>query len=278
MRAIINKISAGRMILPLIFLLGSIGGVSFSAMANMRAPDNYWPGSSSALSKAAGLKVLGETLLFDCGEESCDVDAIYTVQADRPLDLTFEFMLPVQTTVNAWVAGHKVPTDTLPFGGWRNDRDDPRVPRTYGRHDESRPIYRAIFQGRLDAGANRVEVRYVQPLGADEAAYGYFTTSRWIRVFGYELKPLKEWSLAEDFALDIFVSTPRTPPGESAWSSIFSKKRSIECFMPNPAIIEQDDKIVYSVRLGRDFPDRLICQMGDRDLLPDPTILDRHYQ
>lgn len=275
-----NKICGGWIILPLVLLLGSVGGIPFSAMANMRAPDNYWPGFSGALSSAANLKVLGETLLFDCDEEKCDVDAIYTIKADSPLDLSFEFILPVQTKVSAWVAGRKAAADTTPFGEWRNDDDDPRVPADYQNyHSGSRLIYRATFQGRLDAGTNRVEVRYAQPLGDIEADYGYFSTkSRWIKVFGYELKPLKEWSLAEDFALDIFVSMPSRSPDESIWSSIFSEKRSIECFMPDATITKQDDKIVYSVRRGRDFPDRLVCQMGDQDLLTDPAAIDSRYR
>lgn len=265
------------MVLRLALVLGGVVHAALPAVANMRVPSDYWHAPSGALSSSASLEVLGETLLFDCGEENCDVNAIYTVRADRPLDLTFEFVLPLQTAVNARVAGHDVVADVTLFENRPFDQDDPRLPDIF-ESDRASPIYRATFQGRLDAGTKRIDVRYVQPLGGNEAVYGYFTTSRWVMFFEYELKPLKEWSLAEDFALDLSVSMPRRPPEESVWSSIVSARRSIECFMPNAAVTEQGDRIMYNVRRGRDFPDRLVCQMGDRDLLKDPAGIDERYR
>lgn len=262
--------------LKLTLLLGAVLSCPIPVLANLRAPGVFWLAPSGALSNPVGLEVLGETLDFDCDEAQCKVKAVYKVQADRPLNLAFEFMLPVQTTVNAQVADQHVPTEVTPAGHWQPDQEDIRLPGM--RWAKELPIYRATFQGQLGVGVNRIEVSYIQPLGHYEARYGYFTTSRWITFFQYELQPLKEWTLASDFSLDISVSMPRRPSGEGVWSSIFSKSRSIECFMPDAAVTRQDDRLVYRARRGRDFPDHLVCQMGDHDLLSDPEKVDKRYR
>lgn len=233
------------------------------AQANIRAPELIWQAPSSALSKAANLEVLGETLQFDCGEESCAVKAIYSVRADRPMDLGFEFILPVQTAVNALVAGRDAITSVTQSGSW--------MPGQRQLWEERRgkilPLYRASFRGSLSTGTNTIEVSYVQPLGHIEAEHGYFTASRWIAFFEYDLQPLKEWSLAKDFALNLSVSIPHRPSGQGLWSYIFSKSRSIECSIPGATVSEQNDKIVYTAQRGSEFPDQLNCYLGEHDLL-----------
>lgn len=261
--------------LACLFLLGVVLSCPVPVLANLRAPTVLWLAPSGALSSAAGLEVLGETLDFDCDEEQCRVMAVYEVQASQPLSLGFEFLLPVQTAVNARVAGHPAATELTPAGHWTPDQEDARLPgRRWGRE---LPLYRASFQGELSAGVNRIEVSYIQPLGRYEARYGYFTTSRWLSFFLYELQPLKEWTLARDFVLDISVSMPRRPAGEGLWFSLFATPRAIECFMGEATVTREGERIVYRARRGREFPDHLVCQLGDHDLLSHPEPVDERY-
>lgn len=114
-------------------------------------------------------------------------------------------------------------------------------------------------------GDNFIQVSYQQKLGLFERDYGYFTHSRFTEKFTYALGPLKEWQLASDFSLEITLSTPQKRPGRDGWS--FFKSRSISYQLDNGQAIKKDNKIIYHNRLDKNFPDVLICHMGDSDLL-----------
>ena len=126
---------------------------------------------------------------------------------------------------------------------------------------------RALFNGRLVEGSNTVNVRYIQPLSILEARYGYFVSSRFVEHFLYILEPLKEWKLAENFALDLKVSTLRKRADRDPWKLF--KRRSISCSLPGGEVSRENGRVVYRNRVGREFPDFLVCVMGDRDLLSD---------
>jgi hypothetical protein len=245
-----------------LLLLGSIGLVSAPARSNLRAPQILWQPPSGALQgHAAGLTVLGEALRFDCREDRCDVEAVYRIQAERPAEVSLEFILPVSASVQVRVGADEVAAQTEPAEPWPPEA----TPRPPGLYAEKLALYRARFQGRFGAGANRVEVRYVQPLGRHEKDYGYFKKGRWLQFFAYELWPLKEWALSEDFALELSVSMPREA-SSGEWR--LRKARSIECSLSGASVARQGERLVYTARLGRTFPDRLMCYLGDEDLLP----------
>ena len=88
----------------------------------------------------------------------------------------------------------------------------------------------------------------------------------------YLLGPIKQWSLAPDFAITLEVSMPREPPN---WCKrTFGKVRGIACMRSWDEVLDghgeqRGARFVYTATLrGRDFPDRLECRLGDEDLLP----------
>lgn len=243
--------------------------VSASVQANMRAPNNALEPPSAALNKPSAqsalpaLTVLNENLNFDCDYQHCRVEAIYRIQAASAATLTFDFILPTQSKVNAMVGGATVSTQLQQDGNWRYDRSEPRLGQYFP--DTSFPLYRARFNGHLTAGVNEISVRYLQPLGQSERTYGYFTQSRFVEILTYELAPLKTWRLADNFTMNITLTTPRKRPDRDGWS-LFNR-RSVDCALPGQKVVKQADKWVYQARLGRNFPNRLLCLIGDDDLL-----------
>lgn len=238
-------------------------------LANMRAPNNAPLPPSAALNQPSSasalpvLTVLNENLNFDCNYQDCQVEAIYRIQAASAATLTFDFILPAQTKVDAVVGGIVVPTQLEQDGHWR--ADESAQPMGHYFREKSFPLYRASFNGHLTVGINEVKVQYIQPLGRAERAYGYFTRSRFAEVLTYELAPLKTWHLADNFTMSITLSTPRKRSEGSGW--ILFNRRSVNCALPGQKVVKQADKWVYQAQLGHNFPDRLICLMGDEDLL-----------
>jgi len=98
-----------------------------------------------------------------------------------------------------------------------------------------------------------------------EARYGYFTRSRFVETFTYLLGPLKEWTLADDFQLDIEVLTLAKRPERDPWSLL--KRRAINCSLANAKLTRYGGWVIYRAKLTKQFPDQLVCRLGDQDLL-----------
>lgn len=238
-----------------------------TASANMRAPRNLENAPSAALQAPLSLRqatptlrVQAETLKIDCDYERCQVQARYQFMADRAARLTFTFVMPDHTPVTAVVAGRTVQAeltaDTRENAGTKPGRSAAK---------ESTALFQAVFAGDVVAGENTVQVDYVQPLSLFERAYGYFTQSRSVEKFVYQMGPLREWTLAEDFSLAVSLSSPRARPERDGWSLF--KSRSIDCGSPRQSVKKDGDRILLSLVYARDFPDTFVCRMGDSDLL-----------
>lgn len=136
------------------------------------------------------------------------------------------------------------------------------------RHTRPVPLYQALFNGNVFAGKNIITVKYQQPFMLHEYDYGYFTDGRFVEYFTYYLGPLKEWQLAEDFSLEISISSLRErPERDGGWS--LRRARSIDCQLPGQVVENDSDNLNLRVNIGRDFPDTLTCKMGDSDLLDE---------
>ncbi|WP_235186786.1 hypothetical protein [Serratia sp. DD3] len=230
--------------------------------ANMRAPNLIWQPPSFSLSSPQSnkFKVKREKLNIDCDYENCQVQAVYEITSDIQADVAFVFVMPANTPVSARVNGTLQPaTVTLDeINAWKLRNSDTR----------EYPLYKAAFTGQVSIGTNTINIKYNQPLTLLERDYGYFTDSRSIEQFSYQLGPLKEWPLADDFSLDVTLSSLRKrPERDGGWSIL--KSRTIDCMQPEQKIEKDSEHLNLTVKFGKKFPDTLICKIGDSDLLEE---------
>ena len=245
---------------------------------SIREPRDYLVPPSATLGKPsvpAGrtlptLTLLNETLNFDCNHQNCRVEATYRIQADTTADLAFDFMLPTKTQVSSRVGGVAVQTQLTANGSWEYKHNEYGLWFIYFYGVNSYTTYRARFSGHLVKGTNEIKVNYSQPLGLAEDGYvDYFSSgSRYIEILVYELAPLKTWRLANNFTMNITVTTPRQRPARdgTGWYASWFTRRTIDCKLPEMTISRTADKVIYQARLKRNFPNYLGCQMGDSDL------------
>lgn len=231
-----------------------------AAYANMRAPRsiNHAPSFSLRSAQTSQLTVEKERLNIDCHYQSCDVQAVYFIQSDIQADMTFVFVLPDNTPVQASLSGTLRPTTVTQdkSHSWTGPESDTR----------QLPLYQAAFSGNIKSGLNIINIKYNQPLTILERAYGYFTDSRSIEQFTYQLGPLKEWKLSDNFSLEVSLSTLRKrPERDGGWSLM--RERTIDCFQPNQVLDNDKDNLNLTLTFGNVFPDTLVCQAGDSDLL-----------
>ncbi|WNI84118.1 hypothetical protein [Citrobacter portucalensis] len=236
--------------------------IAFSSLthANMRAPMhiNHAPSFSLAVPQTGRLTVEKEKLNIDCDYQHCDVQAVYFVRSDTPEDLAFIFVLPENTPVEARVTGTLRSTSVT-----KDEMHTWTSPEPDGRQ---LPLYQAAFSGSIKAGMNIINIKYRQPLTILERAYGYFTDSRSIEQFTYQLGPLKEWTLADNFSLQVTLSSLRKrPERDGGWSLM--KSRAIDCLQPDQVQENDSDHLNLMLTFGKNFPDTLVCQIGDSDLL-----------
>ncbi len=268
-------------------LLASLLVASGPAFANLRGPIEFFQPPSSALYKPqSDLTVLKESLFFLCSQNECEVSAVYEIAAKTAKELTLEFILPTNEQISVHVGAAPVAVQTVP-----SQPVDIREKDVLPGRFRDKILYRASFKAAVHAGVNKINVTYQQPLSAEERDYGYFKDGRFVNYFQYELWPLKDWLLAASFQIDLTVKMKREKP--NWWKRFFGKVRSLKChavileechfddgqfqgtvlcqvnsyFRDKPR--QQGDYLVFSTRWGRDFPERLICEMGDKDLLRD---------
>ncbi|PVZ86639.1 hypothetical protein C9426_14550 [Serratia sp. S1B] len=230
--------------------------------ANMRGPRLIWQAPSFSLSSPQGnkLTVKKEKLNVDCDYDNCQVQAVYEVTSTVQADVAFVFVMPANTAVSARVNGTRQPAAVTldKINAWKVSDNDTR----------EYPLYEAAFTGKVSIGANSINIKYNQPLTLLERDYGYFTDGRIVEQFSYQLGPLKEWPLADDFSLDVTLSSLRKrPERDGGWSIL--KSRTIDCMQPEQQIEKDSDSLNLTVKFGKNFPDTLICKIGDNDLLDE---------
>ncbi|UYZ84654.1 hypothetical protein MTZ49_03560 [Entomomonas sp. E2T0] len=259
---------------PLVLAIMIILLFTTYAMANMRAAMRNWQPPSSVLkapqvdsanmenNSLPNLEVLQETLKINCDHYQCQVNAAYHVNTKEKEALKFEFILPIDTKVTATINTVAVTTNVTMDNTYRFQEDEIS---SMSRFENSFQVYKADFSGTLQKGDNIIEVNYIQPLSILEADYGYFISSRFVENFIYILAPLKEWKLADNFVLNVEVSTVKKRPDRNPWSLF--KSRAINCSLTNGKTTKENGKVVYRNKLTKEFPNNLICTMGDSDLL-----------
>lgn len=251
-----------RLIAILSFLVALV--VALPASANLRAPTVVEQAPSSALYKPkdADIVVLGEDLRFTCAPgKTCNVAAAYRVRAEAAVTVELAFITPGEVTIQAHVGDAQVGVKTVEA---RPIPEDTINGFNFGVQRDG--LYEARFQAALAKGENTIRVEYTQQLGAVETGYGYFSDGEFVDVWSYESWPLKEWKLADDFAMNITVSTPREKPGW--WTRNFGSYTEMSC-----SAWGVDFKPKRSDKAGRlwlratltEVPDRIYCRRGSDD-------------
>jgi hypothetical protein len=248
----------------------AIASLGATARANMRAPRSVERSPSSALYAAgAHLVVLREDLSFRCTRSACRAQAVYHVQAAAPARQTLEFISPDANRLLVEVNTLRpLQVSSVPL-----DRDErARVAAGMGlRGREGAKLHKARFEAVLRRGLNTIRVRYRQRLSSQERDHGYVSDGRFVHLLQYELWPLKGWRLAKGFTLNLSVKLRRGAP--SWWARNFGRYTNIACGKRGQGRAfalhrqQRGGYLVLSARLGANFPDRLICSIGDDDLV-----------
>jgi hypothetical protein len=266
-----------RLTLSLALLLGLSGVVSLrerSASANLRAPRTIPWLPSTAASAVESLTVEHEDLVFACDAVRCKVQATYRVLASQSLGIELRFVvpLPALTTARIGNAQGRVVVVEAPALKTVIEKN-----AGFDYPDADRPtIYQATVRAPITVGENALTFEYVQPLGAVERAYGYFTgPGRMVQEFGYGLWPLREWRRSPGFTIDLTVGVPRNPP--TRWQRWFGHVKTVGCVTtteftlssPPPVVSreQQGDVFSYHAKIAGEIPIRLDCSIGDDDLV-----------
>lgn len=242
------------------------------ASANLRAPLELWRSPSSTLYRASSsLVAKGEDLRFTCSERACAVDATYHVEAARAARLSLEFICPGRNTLAVQVGARllaPVRVKSVPLTA----ADKKKVAAGMGgRALGGLELHKARFEADVVQGKNRIRIRYTQQLSSMERGHSYSSNGRFVRHLQYELWPLKGWKLDPKFSLKLQVKLRRQAP--SWWARTFGKVTSMACGKrgQGSAIIarpvQQGPYLVLAARLGSNFPDRLTCEFGHKDII-----------
>ena len=256
-------------ILPIALLLSCVPA---TASANLRAPITFDKSPSSAVlsTPASGLVVLGEQLTFRCeATHACEVSATYQVEVAEAVEVELAFIAPSDVTIAARVGEVSAPVTTVP-----TSRFDPEQHKRLPWELQEATLYEARFRASLVKGRNAIHVSYEQPLSSFETDYGYWRDGRYVDVLRYEVWPLWEWTLADDFALDLTLSIRREPPGW--WTRNFGTWTDANCVAQGVKVAPMERRsrkdtkgwYVQTWRLGSDLPERIECYRADDDIVP----------
>jgi hypothetical protein len=215
----------------------------------------------------------------------CNVMLNYYVVSKDSMNIALEFISPSRDNLEIFINEENVNAihqeklsitnkegELMGFNNWHNRP----VP----------PLYRISFEGNVENGKeNIITIKYKQLMGAFETGYGYCSEGRWISKFSYELWPLKEWSLDDNFELTVAISVIHEDKG--LFSRSFSNK-NISCLCSSikqqylydlfkyrprypaydpdfsdvkPDLYKKDGRLYYRTRFNKKFPDRLECTL-----------------
>jgi hypothetical protein len=195
------------------------------ALANMRAPFSAAEhGSTAPRGPVDGVTVLGERLELRCVASTCRVRAEYRVRAERAVRAELRFVLPDREGIVARAGDQIVAVDVAELRAIHpRTAFDPFARLTPGK---LRDLWQATFVVDLEPGEQSITVEYTQPLGVFETEYGYFVRSTFEFQVRYELWPLREWDLADGFALDFRVVVP---PQRGLLGWLFTPAPAVRC-------------------------------------------------
>lgn len=191
---------------------------SLALYGNMNAPFQVTKYPSGALeNKSKGLFVNSENLSFECTaiypnvsekETYCTVIAKYSISADASGNHRFEFILPSKQDVEVKIQSEKKSVnlekiqanDLIKFG------ISTILLKTSEKEESEVSVYIAKFEGKIEKGNSEIVVSYRQDFSISQIGKSYVSSGTYNSDFRYFLWPLKEWSMADDFKMEISVS------------------------------------------------------------------------
>lgn len=246
--------------------------------ANLRPPKIiHHPPSSTLYRLSADPIVVREEMNVECDQHICDVVAKYIIDVENRFSAEVDFMIPGEIDVSVKVGQNSAPVrkKSVPYGKDPREKDAGKDP-FFGIFN---PLFRASFPLSLEQGQHEILIQYRQPLSQKEFGYGYFSEGYFVGTFQYELWPIKEWKIAPDFALNLFVALKSN--SLSWWEQLvddISVRCSVTTFTPckntggstseicrtveNLHASEDLGLLVVKTQMHIPLPDRLSCDIG----------------
>jgi hypothetical protein len=256
-------------------VIGCFVALTGTAHANIRAPERGPRVSSSAIHGLGteGLTVKGEELSFDCERDGCAVSARYSIEAQEPVRTSLQFIVPDQPAAGRLMVRSRRDARPVAVATVELTADEKAQLPAWVDH---RRLLRASFEVAFTPGSNELIVEYQQPLRIHERDYSYFHRGTLLRLWDYELWPIKEWHHGSSFAVAIRVSVPRSPP--SRWQRWFGRVESVACAASTDGIVDQSttaqrgERLEYRTRISdrQRIPSTLRCTWGEEKHLSQP--------
>lgn len=237
-------------ITPIIFFLLYL--TSFSAIANLRAPQYRVTQPSHALQATnPKLKVINETLTFECRNAQCQVTANYSIWSEENTIIHSSFVSPTKVGIKILV--NNLNTQTL----IKQTREGDAPEEFHYGHDEA-PTFETFFSAQLIKGKNTILIRYEEPLSYQEYNYSHTRSiGDFEYTFQYALWPLKEWQLDENFFLSLKVSFEQNQL--PWWSKLWKKMYQLKC---NDKLYgtQKEKRVDLFQRYDKNFPKWFRCK------------------
>lgn len=257
--------------LSAIKILLSAAAIVAPLYANMRAPVHVEHGSSELRGMPAELRVLGETLEFQCPEaykgkpdfaafaaRTCRVRVLYRISATSATQVKLAFVFAGKGDVTWKHAGKVTSSQAAALKS-----TDKKVCRYCP--EDMKNILAAEQIVEIVPGNNEIEVSYEQALSYDESGHSYFSAGNWSQGFSYELWPLAEWQWASDMYAEVKFSIA----ARSGFLGIGYKDDRMQCdieengkFTPVALNIGKavDNRRIATARIAlKKRPERLSC-------------------
>ena len=234
------------------------------AFANMRRPiRREVPPSRHPRELNVDLEVQSEDLDVSCDREACQTTAIYRLVnvGAAPVVITTQFVAPALGEIQYNCNDSESVTTKLIRADKRedNDRNESAFPSAVSKV----ALREATIVCNVPVGPSTIKVDYVQPIALEENDVSYFTSSWFLRGYGYELAPLREWRLTDKFILRFKFEFPDKPLG--FFARLFGAAPDFQC-MNGPIVLNEStrahesNKVISRFQWGLDFPDHLKCE------------------
>jgi hypothetical protein len=187
------------------------------ALANIRAPRRRpVPEAQHLKSVGTVLAVKSENLKVECDQESCKFAVSYQLvnSAIESVTIDTTFVAPVNGTIQL-----TCPSGASAYSPLRSLALVDDAEKRAREGDDSPALSEATVRCEIPSGDSNIQINYEQLAGLYEEGVSYFSSSWFRRFFYYELAPLKEWRLSEDFKLNFQFTVPDEPIG--FFSSLF---------------------------------------------------------
>ena len=235
--------------------------VADCAFANIRASRHRpIPEGQHPKPNGTSITVESEDLLVHCDFDICRFAVTYRLRnpAVESIRIDTTFVAPVRGVIKLIC-----PQAVTTLSELRPIEVIAATPHRVNSDEEHPELSEATVVCDLPNGDTSIEIRYEQLTGYREEGVGYFSSSWFRRFFLYELAPLKEWQLGDQFKLNLEFTVPDKPIG--FFRSLLSLDPVMLCIGDNKELmaVERETKaggVTFRYLFGVNFPNRLRCE------------------